>query len=222
MDSLGEFVEGPLLWFAWLVFIFGSLTRLVIFFVVASQRDKVIFEHFNLKYVLLTWLRYLFPFNQTVAKSPLYSLLGYIFHFCLLAVPIFIIEHVIYWEEYTRWGWSWWTLPETWAEAMVLAVIFIGLFFLIRRVVLPEVRIISSARDYLLLVVTVLPFLTGYLSVHYPDSAFLEAIRIRMLHILSGELMLILIPLTKLSHFLLFFVSRMVIGLEWGRRGYSA
>ena len=42
-----------------------------------------------------------------------------------------------------------------------------------------------------------------------------------IIHMLSGELMLILIPFTKLSHYILFFFSRGATGIELGRRGYS-
>jgi hypothetical protein len=35
---------------------------------------------------------------------------------------------------------------------------------------------------------------------------------------ICGELMLVVIPFTKLSHFLMFFVSRAVTGMEFGRR----
>lgn len=221
MESFAEFVEGPLLWFAWGVFILGCLFRLVSFFAMASKKDKVIFSHFSFKYVLQTWIRYLLPFNQTVAKSPIFSILGYIFHFCLLFVPIFIIEHVMYWEEESVFEWTWWTMPGEWAYWMTLVVIAIGVIFLFRRIFKPDVRILTAWTDYLVLVVTILPFLTGWLSVNV-RSEFLSAIDIRMLHILSGELMLILIPLTKLSHMVLFFPSRWIIGVEWGRRGYSA
>jgi len=40
-------------------------------------------------------------------------------------------------------------------------------------------------------------------------------------HIFFGELMLILIPFTKLSHFILFFFSRGATAVEFGRRGYT-
>jgi hypothetical protein len=39
-----------------------------------------------------------------------------------------------------------------------------------------------------------------------------------ILHMLSGELMLILIPFTKLSHMVFFFLSRAHIGSEFGER----
>jgi len=219
MDSISGFVEGPLLWAAWIVFIGGSIIRLISFFKRARQRDKVIFRHFSWKYVLLTWVRYLLPFNQTVAKNPVFSILGYIFHICLIVVPLFIIAHIMYWEE-SIWGWSWYSLalPDSWTPVLTWIVIGIGAVFFIRRLVRPEVRILSKPGDYLLVIVTILPFLTGFLASH---TGFLTDY-MRTIHIFCGELMLILIPLTKLSHYLLFFPSRMVIGIEWGRRGYAA
>jgi hypothetical protein len=43
----------------------------------------------------------------------------------------------------------------------------------------------------------------------------------QLIHMLTGELMLILIPLTRLSHAILFFFSRGSTAIEFGRRGYS-
>ena len=219
MGPLTNFVEGPLLWLAWGVFIIGSIIRLVLFFTEANKKDKAVFRYFNLGYVLKTWIRYLLPFNQTVAKSPVFSILGYIFHFFLIVVPIFIIAHIDYWAEgYFEWDWSGLALPDEWVPWLTWVVIIIGILFLLRRIFVPEVRILSSAPDFILVIVTILPFLTGFLAAH---TGFMSG-SMYTIHVMSGELMLILIPLTKLSHFILFFPSRMVIGIEWGRRGYSA
>jgi hypothetical protein len=70
--------------------------------------------------------------------------------------------------------------------------------------------------------VTALPFITGYLFTYgtLDDIAFFKN-NMEIIHILSGELMLILIPFTKLSHYILFFFSRASSGIEFGRRGYS-
>jgi nitrate reductase gamma subunit len=41
-----------------------------------------------------------------------------------------------------------------------------------------------------------------------------------ILHILSGEIMLVAIPFTKLSHFVGFFLSRAQLGMDYGiKRG---
>lgn len=226
MEWFSEFVEGPLLWASFIIFIVGSLYRIIAFFSLSSKRDKVVYQHFSLGAVIKTWLRYIFPFNQTVKKTPVFSIAGYLFHLCLLIVPLFCVAHLNEWEEGYLWAsgifewsalsWAW--IPEGWTPVLTWIVIVIGAGFLLRRMVLPEVKILTEASDYLVLLVTVLPFLTGFLASH---TAVLGDYG-RLIHILAGELMLILIPLTKLSHFLLFFPSRMVMGIEWNRRGYSA
>jgi hypothetical protein len=58
------------------------------------------------------------------------------------------------------------------------------------------------------------PFITGFLAYHQwgPYKAIL------IIHILCGEIMLIAIPFTKLSHMILFFLTRAHIGSEMGQR----
>ena len=89
-------------------------------------------------------------------------------------------------------------------------------FLIIRRIVRSEVRILTGAWDYILLALAALPFLTGFLAYHQfgPYEAMMIA------HVIAGELLLILIPFTKLSHMILFFFTRAFIGFEMGgRRG---
>lgn len=76
-------------------------------------------------------------------------------------------------------------------------------------------RILSKATDYLLLLVVLAPFLTGFLAYRQigPYDLMLN------LHIFSGELMLVLVPFTKLGHLMLFFFfTRAFIGSEMGAR----
>ena len=216
-----DFAEGPLLWISFLVFLIGSLLRVVLFFYVSAQKDKVIYRYFSWKYVLATIVRWLFPFNKDVAKNPVFTTLAYVFHICLLAVPIWFSGHISLWEE-SRLEWSWSSIPDSLADWMTIILLGIVIFFLLRRIISPEVRLISTASDYLLLVVTALPFLTGYFLTHGTlDSVGFIGDNMMLIHILSGELMLLLIPFTKLSHFVLFFLSRGATAIEFGRRGYS-
>jgi nitrate reductase gamma subunit len=216
-----DFAVGPLLWISFLVFVIGSLLRVVLFFYVSLQKDKAIYRYFSWKYVLATIGRWLFPFNKDVAKNPVYTILAYVFHICLLVVPIWFSGHISLWEE-SRLEWSWSPIPDSLADWMTIILLGIVIFFLLRRIISPEVRLISTASDYLLLVVTGLPFLTGYFLTHGTlDSVGFIGDNMMLIHILSGELMLLLIPFTKLSHFVLFFLSRGATAIEFGRRGYS-
>lgn len=215
------FVEGPLLWFAFLTFIFGSLTRVALFFSVSRKMDKIIYQHFSWKYVLITLGRWLLPINKTVPKNPVFTILTYTFHLCLIILPIWIYQHIIYWEV-SCFEWSWTPIPVILADCMTLIFLAIAVFFLLRRIFSPDIRLLSSFSDYFLLIVTVLPFLTGYFLAHGTlDSISILKNNMQLIHIISGELMLILIPFSKLSHFILFFLSRGASGIEFGRRGYS-
>jgi nitrate reductase gamma subunit len=91
-------------------------------------------------------------------------------------------------------------------------VVFICVaFFIIRRLFLARVRAISTIYDYIVLLIAVAPFLTGYLAYHQ----WFDYHTVIILHILSGELMLITIPFTKLGHMLFFFLYRFLIGSEY-------
>ena len=216
-----SFVEGPLLWIAILTFIVGSLLRAALFFFVSRKRDKIIYQHFSWKYILATFGRWLLPLNKDVVKNPVFTILGYVFHICLIAVPIWLGGHITLWEE-SRFEWAWWSLPDGLADWMTLIFLGIAVFFLLRRIISPNIRLLSTFSDYLLLVVTALPFLTGYFVTHGTvDNIGFLGDNMQLFHMLSGELMLILIPFTRLSHFILFFFSRGATAIEFGRRGYS-
>ncbi len=216
-----SFVEGPLLWIAFLIFIIGSLLRAAMFFAASLRKDKIIYQHFSLEYVLATFALWLLPLNKDVAKNPIFTILGYIFHICLIVVPIWLSGHISLWEE-SRFEWSWRPIPDWLADWMTIIFLCIAVFFFLRRIISADIRLLSTFSDYFLLIVIALPFLTGYFLTHGTvDSIGLLGDNIQLIHMLSGELMLILIPFTKLSHFILFFFSRGATGIEFGRRGYS-
>ena len=67
-----------------------------------------------------------------------------------------------------------------------------------------------------MIAVAVAPFITGLIA-HYQVGNYQFWL---ILHILCGEALLIAIPLTKLSHFILFFMSRAQLGMDYGiKRG---
>jgi hypothetical protein len=62
----------------------------------------------------------------------------------------------------------------------------------------------------------VAPFITGFLAHHQVAEGNFWLI----VHVLCGEVWLVAVPLTKLSHFILFFMSRAQLGMDFGiKRG---
>jgi hypothetical protein len=72
-------------------------------------------------------------------------------------------------------------------------------------------RAVTSAWDYVILFVTLTPFVSGFIAFHqWGDYG-----TVIIVHILSAELALILIPFTKLNHMIYFFLYRLLIGSEY-------
>ncbi|HSO66363.1 MAG TPA: hypothetical protein VLP30_00805, partial [Desulfatirhabdiaceae bacterium] len=142
------------------------------------------------------------------------TVLVFVFHIGILITPVFLIAHnMMLWE---RWGIRLWTIPEPVADILTIAVMVSAVFLILRRIALPEVRILTTAYDYLVIAIAVAPFFTGYMAhIQATDYRFWL-----ILHILSGEIMLMAIPFTKLSHFVNFFLSRAQLGMDFGiKRG---
>jgi nitrate reductase gamma subunit len=207
-----EFVRGPLLWFAFLVFVGGMIFRIVALIRLSLKKDMVVYNHVSLSWALRSIFHWILPLNRTVLQYPVYSIVTYIFHICIFGVPIFLLAHNVL--LYESWKISIWTLPEGVADYLTLLVLAIVLFLIIRRIVLPYARIVTTPVDYVFLIIVGMPFLTGYIAYHQWFDYKLMLI----IHILSGELMLVVIPFTKLAHMILFFFTRAHIGMEFGAR----
>ncbi len=211
MHDLYNFVSGPLAWLAFILFIGGCLYRLISLLILVHRKEKFIYSYMSLKYSLRSIFRWSTPFaTENMRRHPVLTIVAFAFHICLILTPLFLLAHVTLVEE--SWNLSWWTLPEGWAEMMTLIVIAACVFFLVRRLVNPEVKYVTSASDYILLAIVAAPFVTGIL-VYYQWFGY-ETLLI--LHILSGEIMLVAIPFTRLSHMLFAPLTRAYMGSEFG------
>ncbi|MFZ3047648.1 MAG: hypothetical protein WA151_17185 [Desulfatirhabdiaceae bacterium] len=214
-----EFVTGPLAWLAFLVFFIGVIARIVLYVRGLDWKlDRVTYTvnvSYGIKGALRSIFVWLFPFGTRSWRFyPFLTVLVFVFHIGILITPVFLIAHnMMLWE---RWGIRLWTIPEPVADILTIAVMVSAVFLILRRIALPEVRILTTAYDYLVIAIAVAPFFTGYMAhIQATDYRFWL-----ILHILSGEIMLMAIPFTKLSHFVNFFLSRAQLGMDFGiKRG---
>lgn len=214
-----EFVSGPLALLSFVIFFAGIVWRTIWYIRgLHWQMDRVAYRAYpgyGMKGAVRSIFYWLLPYGtHSWRNNPFFTFLVFVLHIGLLITPIFLLGHNIMLKE--AWGFSFWTLPESVADGLTIAVIAAVVFLVLRRIALTEVRIITNAYDYLMLAIAVAPFVTGlvarYATVNY--QAWLIA------HILCGELFLIAIPFTKLSHFVLFFLSRAQLGMDYGiKRG---
>ena len=218
-----QFITGPLLWLTFAIFFVGLAVRAVLYVRGLDWKlDRVAYRaHPKLGLIgaLQSIIHWLIPYGSFGWRAkPLYTFIFFVFHVGLLVTPLFLIGHAIILEE--RWGITWWpTISMGLADVLTISVMVSVVFIAIRRLGLPEVRILTTFYDYFLLLITVAPFVTGFLVVHkVPDyTVWLYA------HILSAEALLIAIPFTKLFHVVGFFLSRGQIGADFGiKRAFKA
>lgn len=189
--ELESFFEGPLLWAVFLIFVIAVFARLVFFAaaIIRSSRNK---NPGAAGYSLAIFGRFFAPFHMGVQKKPLYAVLRYVFHLCLVVVPIWLGGHIVLWEE-SRLEWDWISMPQGLADGMTIILIILATYFLGRRITVRDTRLGSSPRDYIIICLTALPFLTGYFLAHggLDDTAFLGD-NMRAIHVLSGEAMILM------------------------------
>ncbi len=213
------FLTGPMLWLSFAIFFIGCIYRIVKYVKGLSwQLDRVPYGHYRdlaVKGALKSIFHWLTPYaSRSWRVKPVFAAAFFLFHIGLVIVPIFLFGHVMVLSE--RFGISWPTLPAGVADLLTILAILAGVFILLRRYALPEVRIITSPHDLLIMAISLAPLITGYVAAHQAGGggAWLTA------HVLTGEIMLIAIPFTKLSHVVLFFMSRAQIGMDFGvKRG---
>ena len=210
-----NFLTGPALWATFIIFGGGLLLRIVWLYRLSRKKDQVVYNHASFAWGVKSIFYWMLPWGSASMRlQPVFTLMVFVFHVTLLAVPLFFYAHNILWDE--AFGISLWSMPNLWADVLSIILIASIMYLAIRRVVRSEVRILTGAWDYILLAITALPFLTGFMAYHQLGPY--EPIMIA--HVLTAELLLILIPFTKLGHMILFFFTRAFIGFEMGgRRG---
>lgn len=208
-----DFIRGQLISIALIIFILGLIYQLIQFFMLTRKKEWVYppLEVKSEKKTRAQWVGLcLASLNGTMWKTyPLVTVMTSVFHVFLILVPIFLLGHNMLLDQ--SWGLSLWSLPESITDILTVLVLICVAFFLARRLFLARVRAITSLYDYVILLIALAPFLTGYFAYHQ----WLNYDTVITLHILAGEVMLITIPFTKLGHMLFFFLYRFFIGNEY-------
>jgi nitrate reductase gamma subunit len=205
-----DFSRGPLVWIAFFVLFAGSIYRIVSTITLA-KKDKVILPYIRVKYALRSLAHWSVPFaSRNMRMRPGFVVLSFLFHICLLLTPILTIGHVLLWRD--SWGVSWWTLPDSLSKIMSLIVILGGLAFVLRRLANPTVRFVSSAGDFILVILVLAPFVTGLMAYYQLFNYNITII----IHMWSGALWMAMIPFTRIAHMLYFPLTRAYMGSEFG------
>ena len=211
MDSIYFFLKGPMMWISFIIFCVGILYQVYRVFSLAKKKEAMLFSYVNLKYGFRSILHWILPFASTnMRRQRAMTVVGFAFHICLLLLPLFLAAHIVLLKE--AFNISYWALPKILADIMAIIVIAGCIFFMVRRIVRPEVHFVTSVSDYVLLFIVALPFISGLWSVYqFPGYSYAL-----LIHIFSGQVMLIAIPFTRFIHIVFGAFSRFYTGSEFG------
>jgi nitrate reductase gamma subunit len=157
------------------------------------------------------------PPQGMLKRDPVTYIGGYVFHLGLLIAILFFAPHIEFIRSMTGLGWP--NLPTPLVDASVVASIAALGMLLAHRLNNPVKRMLSGIGDYVAWAATLLPLLTGYLAYHH---LFVQYTLMLALHLFSVELLLVLLPFTKLFHTFSVFISRWYNGDIFGRKGVAS
>ncbi len=214
-----HFLTGPMLIISLAVFFIGLALRALLYVKGLNWKlDRVAYtKHMGTGMVgagasIVKWL---VPFGSRGWREDGAAAFTFLLlHVGAVLIPLFLSGHTIVLEDVT--GISLPSMPMLLADVLTFCAIFGLLIYLGRRLMIPHIRILTTGQDWFLLLLTLFVFASGAFSRFgaQPYETW------TLLHVASGELLLILAPFTKLSHIVLFFCSRAQIGMDFAiKRG---
>lgn len=214
-----DLLTGPVLWLTFAIFFGGIGYHAYTYYKGLDWKaDRVAYAawpQYGKRGAIRSIVSWLIPFGtHSWRERPGMTIIFFVFHIGIVFVPLFLSAHQVLLRQYL--GFSVFSMPQGLADLLSIGVLVSGLFLYLRRLAFPEVRILTTWREVMVLVIAVAPFVTGLLArFHVPGYNTWM-----ILHILSGEIWLVSVVFTKLSHAILFFFSRGQLGMDFGiKRG---
>jgi nitrate reductase gamma subunit len=213
MSDFLEFAKGPLFRLCFMIMILG-LARMIFLDLWGAYKaykkagDKIM----PWKLIISRTWEWLFPVKRLSRNFQLYSVLSILFHVGLIIVPIFLYAHIDLWKQSV--GISWPALPYLWALWLTVATIVFAVSLIAGRLIIKQARTLSKKQDYLWLILLLIPFVTGFICANLNIDPQTYQFFI-LVHVLSGELIFILIPFSKIAHCVLEPLSQLISALAW-------
>jgi nitrate reductase gamma subunit len=196
------------------IFLAGIVLRLVEILVLGRKKDLAAPKGNPVRQGIKTIFTRSVPPEGLIKFAPITYIGGYVFHICFFIAFLFFAPHIAIITD--AFGVSWPAAGRVIVEsATALAVLALIALFL-SRLNDPIRRELTTSGDYVVLALSALPLITGYVAVNklFGDPTFMMA-----LHVLSVDLLLIAFPFTKLMHAVTFAMSRYYNGTIQGRKG---
>lgn len=213
MEHLLAFGRGPLFRLTFAIMVFG-LARILFLDAWGAYKAyrKTGDKKMPWKLIANRTFEWIFPVKRVLRNRHIYSIFSILFHVGLIIVPIFLFAHINLWKSSV--GISWAALPYWWAFGLTVSTMFFAMCLLIGRMAIKSIHSLSRAEDYFWLVLLLLPFVTGLVCANLNISAASYQF-FMLVHVLSADLIFVLIPFTKIAHCVLAPFSQIIDALAW-------
>jgi len=217
-----RFFRGPFFAVSLIIFVGGMAYRMFRIILLGWPRDRVESRGSKAVGIVRTYLKgvVLFPFipwvKRTFGKNSLTYIAGGLFHLSLVLVIFFATPHMLVWKSLLGFGWP--TLPTPVVDWLAAIGIISLLVLLVNRLTHPVLKLITKSPVWLNWTLVFLPFLTGYFMSHHLLFRYEVLFS---LHMITVDVLLIWIPLGRISHFLFYFFSRTIHGAQAGKRAVA-
>ncbi|MCP5265427.1 MAG: nitrate reductase [Burkholderiaceae bacterium] len=217
--ELLDFARGPAMKFALVVFVLGTVWRLVGLLLLPRMRDLSPAREGApplMLGALRTVVRRMWPRRSFLRQTLFTTINSYVFHIGLAVVVFGLAPHILFIDNLT--GLAWPSLPSNFVMAVGVITLASLIAALVRRVSHPVTRLLSHAGDYLSWLLTALPVLTGLIATSHLGARYETLLA---LHVLSIAAFLVWFPFGKLMHAFLFVFSRGATGMRFSHRGVN-
>lgn len=212
MEAWLEWARGPAFYFSLAFMVLGLLRHAAITLwemarVLRRAGDRAL-PVSQLRRATLKWL---VPLDK-IRQEFVFSVTSILFHIAILIVPIFLGGHFVLWAR--RQGVPWPALPNHLADLLTILAIIMAVALVLQRILVRASRDLSGFQDYALPLIIAVPFVTGFMVMHPANNPFSFQATL-FVHVMSANLVLILLPITKLSHAVLMPGFQTISELGW-------
>jgi nitrate reductase gamma subunit len=111
-------------------------------------------------------------------------------------------------------GISWPGIPNGLADVLTIVCLITAVGLVVQRAAARATRTLSRFQDYAIPLAIAVPFASGFLAMHPSGNPFSHDATL-LVHILSANVVLVLMPITKLSHAALIPGVQLVSEVAW-------
>lgn len=209
-----DFAKGPLFAITFMIMALGLMRHVLlqVYSLFISKGKRL--RNAPWKKIIQETVTWAFPFKHLVKGTRLFSVVSIIFHITVIIVSVFLIDHIVLWEGLLNLDLP--AIGRGLADILTIITMVSIILLLGCRIFIGRLRAMSRPLDYVILIMVFLPFFFGYLAGHANVNPFSWNFAFLM-HLLSAELLFVIIPFSKMAHIVLFFFDR-ISAVHWQLR----